>query len=267
MEMDLQPCRVTAVHRGRYELDNAAFARLKPRVYYGGGVMPFPTVGDTVLTENSPNRDTWIIETLPRRSVFLRIDPGPIPRAQAVAANFDTVFILSSLNLDFNLKRIARYLTIARKSGGAPVVILSKADLTADPSAQVAAVQALASDVDVIPVSVVTGAGLDRVAAYMDRGQTVVFLGMSGVGKSSLLNAFMGREAMAVHAIREGDNRGRHTTTHRQMFTLPSGAHVIDTPGMRAISLWDDDTAQRVVQERKTKAYKQQKQRDREHRW
>ena len=234
--------RVTAVHRERYELicgEGPLFGKLKTSVYYGRVPKPFPTVGDFVRFQPVEGGDCQILGTLPRKSAFTRRDPDPVLGEQVVAANFDYVFIMTSLNQDFNINRIERYLTLAWQSGAMPVVILTKADLTGDTNTRVQAVQTAAQGVDVIPVSVVSGAGLERLDRYLQPGKTIVFLGMSGVGKSSLLNTLMQQEVMAVSAIREDDGRGRHTTTHRQLLRLPSGAMVIDTPGMRGLGLWD----------------------------
>ena len=151
------------------------------------------------------------------------------------------MFILSSLNWDFKVNRIARYLTQARQSGGKPVVILTKTDLVDDFASALIEVRNAAPDVPVHAVSAHTGFGMDELGEYLQPGKTAVFLGMSGVGKSSLLNALMDQEVMVVKAIREDDSRGRHTTTHRQLFMLPSGAMVIDTPGMRELGLFGAD--------------------------
>jgi ribosome biogenesis GTPase len=205
----------------------------------------FPCVGDFVLIRYNSNGPSRIASLLPRRSKFSRADfsghaVGYVKtiREQVVAANFDYVFILTSLNKDFKVSRIERYLTQAWQSGGQPVVILTKADITEDIEGPVNAVQAAAPGVPVHAVSSHTGYGMDALGEYMQPGKTVVFLGMSGVGKSSLLNALMDKEVMSVKAIREDDSRGRHTTTHRQLFMLPSGAMVIDTPGMRELGLF-----------------------------
>jgi len=239
------PARVTAVHRERYALiceHGPIHAKLKTAVYYGPEPVDFPTAGDFVAINYVETGDSQIVRTLPRRTFFSRRDPSPGRDAQAVAANFDTCFIMTSLNHDFSLSRMERYLTLAWQSGAAPVILLTKADLIEDYAAQVQAVEEIAMGVPVIPVSAVTGFGMERLAAYLQPGKTVVFLGSSGVGKSSLLNALMGETAMAVKAIREDDSRGRHTTTHRQLFMLPSGAMVIDTPGMRELGMWDVST-------------------------
>lgn len=245
------PARVTAVHKERYALvceHGECYGRLKSSVYYKDGLEEFPTAGDFVLINYNPSGDSQILKTLPRKSRFVRSDFSGHAAAfvktvleQVVAANFDYVFIVSSLNLDFNINRIMRYLTQARQSGGQPVVILTKADLCPDFDTQLAEVRRIAPNVPVHAVSSHTGFGFDSLNEYLQPGRTLVFLGMSGVGKSSLLNALMSQNVMAVKAIREDDSRGRHTTTHRQLFMLPSGAMVIDTPGMRELGLFDAD--------------------------
>ena len=238
------PARVTAVHRERYEIicqHGRIFGKLKTAVYYGQGE-EFPTVGDYVLFQYEQTGDSLIIKTLLRKSFFSRRDPTPGRGEQAVAANFETVFVMTSLNKDFNISRLERYLTLAWQSGATPVVILTKADLAEEYDVQIKAVEEIAVGVEVIAVSSVTGQGFDRLQPYLQPRQTAVFLGSSGVGKSSLLNALVGEKLMDVKAIREDDSRGRHTTTHRQLFMLPSGALVIDTPGMRELGMWDIST-------------------------
>lgn len=236
------PTRVTAVHKERYELIceyGYIFGRLKSSIYYFGGLEAFPTTGDFVLIDYNPRGDSLIIKTLKRKSFFSRRDPLPGRGEQAVAANFDYVFIMQSLNYDFNLKRMERYITLAWQSGAVPVVILTKADLVDDYSEQMLAAQRVAAGIDVYVISIKTGFGLDSLKSYLKPGKTVVFLGSSGVGKSSLVNALAGQEIMAVGDIREDDSKGRHTTTRRQLIMLPDGAMIIDTPGMREFGMWD----------------------------
>ena len=234
---------VTAVHRDRFELKSGReifFGRLKRSIYYGRQPQIMPTVGDFVLYTASEGNDAQIVETLPRKSYFARRDPDPMGgKEQAVAANFDYVFIMSSLNHDFNPGRIERYVVQSHQSGAVPVVILTKADLQEDLDSYIQQARAVAVGIDIIPISIVSGDGLSKLGKYLQPGKTVVFLGMSGVGKSSLLNKLMGYEAMDAREIREDDSRGRHTTTHRQLFTLPSGAMAIDTPGMRILGMWE----------------------------
>ena len=235
------PARVTAVHKERFEIvceHGMTHARLKTKEYYVD-TQYFPTTGDFVMINYIPNGDSQIIATLPRRTFFSRRDPGPIPRDQAVAANFDYVFIMQSLNMDFNPKRLERYLILAWQSGATPVILLTKADLVEDYWDYLMQVERVAAGVSVHVVSAHTGYGLQRLNAYLQSGKTVVFLGSSGVGKSSLVNALAGEEIMSVSAIREDDSKGRHTTTHRQLIRLKSGVMIIDTPGMRELGMWD----------------------------
>jgi len=239
------PARVIAVHRERYELVCAhgpASGKLKTGVYFGPQAVDFPTAGDFVEFQYAGHSDGVITKTLPRKSFFSRRDPTPGRGEQAVAANFDVCFLMASLNRDFKLARIERYLTQAWQSGAVPVILLTKSDLADDFTEQVQTTQEIAMGLDVIALSALTGFGIERLAPYLLPGKTVVFLGSSGVGKSSLLNALMGEAAMAVREIREDDSRGRHTTTHRELFMLPCGAMVIDTPGMRELGMWDVST-------------------------
>ncbi|MBQ6145503.1 MAG: ribosome small subunit-dependent GTPase A [Clostridia bacterium] len=235
------PARVTAQHRDRYEIVSEhghGYARLKTREYYEDGAS-FPTAGDFVMVNYVENGDSQIVATLPRRTWFSRREPGMPPREQAVAANFDWVFLLQSLNQDFNPKRLERYLTVAWNSGSVPVILLTKGDLVEDYGPYLYEAARVAPGVDVHVVSARTGAGLDKLNKYLQPGQTVVFLGSSGVGKSSLVNALAGEEIMTVNGIRADDDKGRHTTTHRQLIRLTGGAMIIDTPGMRELGLWD----------------------------
>lgn len=235
------PARITAVHKERYVLVceyGETYGRLKTKEYFGG-FEEFPTTGDFVMINYIPNGDSQIIRTLPRRTFFSRRDPTPGRGEQAVASNFDYVFIMQSLNQDFNEKRLERYLTLAWQSGAIPIVVLTKADLMDEYESYISIVESLATDVPVYAVSSKTGAGLEMLADYMMPGKTIVFLGSSGVGKSSLVNALAGEEIMTVNGIREDDSKGRHTTTHRQLIMLKNGAMIIDTPGMRELGMWD----------------------------
>ena len=235
------PARVTAVHKERYEIvcgHGITHARLKTKEYYAGDE-EFPTTGDYVMVNYIENGDSQILATLPRRTFFARRAPGPIPRDQAVAANFDYVFIMQSLNMDFSPKRLERYLTLAWQSGAVPVILLTKADLVEDYWDYLTQVERVATGVATHVVSAHMGQGLARLNAYLQPGKTVVFLGSSGVGKSSLVNSLAGEQVMAVSAIREDDSKGRHTTTHRQLIRLKSGVMIIDTPGMRELGMWE----------------------------
>ncbi|WP_427180662.1 ribosome small subunit-dependent GTPase A [Paenibacillus sp. TC-CSREp1] len=243
------PGRITEIQRERFTVmtgQGEVTAVLKGSFYHHAALRAeFPCVGDFVLLHYSDTGDSLIVKVLPRRSKFSRADYAGHAAGyaktileQVVASNFDTVFILSSLNGDLSVNRMLRYLTQARQSGGTPVIILTKADLITDVQPMLAEVKRRISDVPVHVISSHTGMGMGELHPYLTPGQTVVFLGMSGVGKSSLLNALMEQDVMKVQAIREQDSRGRHTTTHRQLFMLPSGAMVMDTPGMRELGLF-----------------------------
>lgn len=235
------PARITAVHKKRYVMVckyGEVCGKLKTKEYFGGSEV-FPTTGDFVLINYNPGGDSQITKTLPRKTFFSRRDPAPGRGEQAVAANFDSVFIMQSLNQNFNARRLERYLTLAWQSGADPVVVLTKADLTEACEPYLRTAESLAAGVPAYAVSSKTGAGLGDLAAYMAPGKTIVFLGSSGVGKSSLVNALAGEEIMQVNGIREQDGKGRHTTTHRQLILLKNGTMIIDTPGMRELGMWD----------------------------
>jgi ribosome biogenesis GTPase / thiamine phosphate phosphatase len=201
-----------------------------------------PAVGDWVAARISPDEQQGIIHhLLPRRSKFSRKVAGTGTHEQIIAANVDIVFIMSSLNQDLNLRRLERYLLLASVSGAQPVILLSKADiaLTSLEEAQ-AAVKAIAGEAPVHLVSSVTGRGLDELSHYLSTPRTVAIVGSSGVGKSTLINYLVGGARQTVQTVREGD-RGRHTTTHRELVRLPQGGLIIDTPGMLEIALWEDE--------------------------
>lgn len=236
------PARITAVYRERYELVceyGKTYGRLKTGIYFAEISESFPTTGDFVLILYNQYGDSQIIKTLERKSYFSRRDPTPGHGEQAVAANFDFVFIMASLNFDFNIRRTERYITLAGQSGGVPVILLTKADLNDDYAEQVRAAEKAAAGASVHVISAKTGYGLDDLSEYLQPRKTVVFLGSSGVGKSSLVNALAKAEIMTVSEIREDDSKGRHTTSLRQLIMLSSGVMIIDTPGMRELGMWD----------------------------
>ena len=180
---------------------------------------------------------------LPRRTAFVRRAAGRSTRPQVVAANFDVAFVMMGLDQDFNLHRLQRYLALAHASGAEPVVLLTKADLAPALDRQVRDVAAIARSVAVHAIDVIAGVSTDAPAAYLRDGVTAALLGSSGVGKSTLLNHLMGREAVRTAPTRDGHDKGRHTTTRRELFQLPAGGCIIDTPGMRELALWCDDRA------------------------
>ncbi|WP_080845734.1 ribosome small subunit-dependent GTPase A [Cytobacillus gottheilii] len=202
----------------------------------------YPAVGDWVVVKEMDGEDRGIIHhILPRKSKFSRKVAGVSTEEQIVATNVDTVFLVNSLNEDLNIRRIERYLLLSWESGANPVIILTKSDLCQDLSLKLAQIEAVALGVPVIPVSVVTEDGLEQLTSYLQKGKTVALLGSSGVGKSTLTNYFLGDEKQKVQEIRGADDKGRHTTTHRELVLLPNGGILIDTPGMRELQLWDSD--------------------------
>jgi ribosome biogenesis GTPase / thiamine phosphate phosphatase len=198
--------------------------------------------GDWVAAEALPGEERAIVRAvLPRRTRFARKEPW-LTEEQVVAANIDTVFLVTDCGRDFKPRRLERYLTAAWDSGADPVVVLTKADLAENPEETLAEAEAVAFGVPVHAVSSLTGAGLDELDPYFGAGRTVALLGSSGVGKSTLANRLLGEDVLATRDVRR-DGRGRHTTTHRELVQLPGGALVLDTPGMRELQLWADESA------------------------
>lgn len=229
-----QPGRVARVDRGWATVLTAAETE---RAQLAGHVV---TTGDWVLVDRGK-----IAALLPRRSAFVRGDAGEgrTRKPQVVAANVDLVFVVQSLNNGPNVRRMERELVLAFESGATPVIVLSKADLVSPGEADVAVVTArgAAADVEVVVTSAVTGAGLERLRELATPDRTVALIGASGVGKSRLVNGLVGDNVQAVGAVRKGDQRGRHTTTARELVELPSGGWLVDTPGLRSVALWDAD--------------------------
>jgi ribosome biogenesis GTPase len=199
-----------------------------------------PAVGDWVLLEETQGGGPAVIhEVLPRKSKFSRKLAGRETAEQIIAANIDTVLLVTSLNADLNMRRIERYLTTIWESGAQPAVLLNKSDLVADPAAAVEAVAETAIGVPIHVLSCVTGDGLEEIHDYLKPGRTVALLGSSGVGKSTLVNRLLGDHIQKVREVRQDDDHGRHTTTARRLFILPGGGLLVDTPGMRELQLWD----------------------------
>jgi ribosome biogenesis GTPase len=225
------------------ELEAVTAGRLKHRA---ANRAELPAVGDWVAVRKRPEGDrAVIVAVLPRRSAFTRRAAGNVTGEQVVAANVDVVFVVMGLDADYNMRRLERYLLMARESGASPVILLTKPDLSDDVPARVAEVSGLAGDIPVHAVQPKRGEGLEHLLAHLGPGRTAALLGSSGVGKSTIINRLVGSELQRTREVRESDSRGRHTTTHRELVMLPGGGLIIDTPGMRELQLWDADEAVR----------------------
>ena len=243
---DLRPARIIRqlkkvfwVHDGAGERKAVLAGKFYKKVK---NVLELPVIGDWVgIKGRSGDDQVMIREVLPRRSQFVRKAVLENTRPQVIATNIDTTFIMSGLDRDFNLRRIERYLSLTFESGSTPVVVLNKSDLRDNLEAWIEEVEAIALGVDVVAISAKSGQGIGQLSKYLKAGRTVALIGSSGVGKSTLVNVLMKTDIMEVRAVRENDQRGRHTTTHRELFLLPKGAMIIDTPGLRELQLWGNE--------------------------
>jgi ribosome biogenesis GTPase len=218
------------------EVDAVTAGRLKHRA---SSRAELPAVGDWVAVRQRPEDGAVIVGVLPRRTAFTRRAAGEPTGEQVVAANVDVVFVVMGLDRDYNPRRLERYLLMARESGAAPVILLTKPDLSSDLSAHIRDVTTLAGDIVVHVVNPKRGEGVEQLHAHLAAGRTAALLGSSGVGKSTIINRLVGVDVQRTREVRASDSRGRHTTTHRELVTLPGGGLIIDTPGMRELQLWD----------------------------
>jgi ribosome biogenesis GTPase len=250
----LVPARVAQEHKGLYFIysqHGELSARISGKLRHGmKSRAEFPAVGDWVAVQSRPDEHkATILALLPRKSLFSRKavlsggmpDSGGKTEEQVLSANVDTVFLVCGLDVDFNPRRIERYLAVAWDSRASPVIVLNKVDLCSDVNEKVAEVESIAFGIPIHPVSAMKNQGLEILQKYLRRGKTAVLLGSSGVGKSSIINKMLGEGSLKVSKVRAYNGRGRHTTAYRQMILLPSGGVFIDTPGMRELALWGNE--------------------------
>jgi len=247
IEPGLVPARVIIQQRGLYVVVCAAgemTASLSGRFMQDAQEGDYPVAGDWVAVAARANEGRATIkQLLPRAGVFRRRAAGPgAPRQQVVAANVDVALLLASLNADLSARRMERYLAAAWEGNADPVIVLTKSDVCDAVEPLRAAIEAVAFGVPVHVISALTGEGLEPLAGHLTKGKTAVLLGSSGVGKSTLVNALAGKAVMQTQTVVGDDALGHHTTTHRELILLPSGALILDTPGMRELGLWEADS-------------------------
>lgn len=217
-------------------------------IFQSDGKGSFPTVGDWVVASVIDNEQKAMIHAiLPRKSAFSRKVAGESSDEQVIAANIDTVFIVTGLDQNFNLRRIERFLSLAWESRALPVVLLNKSDLCQDAEAKKEEVESIALGVDVCMISAKQQSGIDVLNNYLKTAKTIAFIGSSGVGKSTIINTLLGTNRLKVNEVSELGSRGNHTTAFRELIILPSGCMVIDTPGMREVQVWGDETGLKQV--------------------
>ncbi len=246
LNTELKPARVILQHSTFYRLmkkEGEILGESSGKIEFFAELQEnFPVVGDWVLVEIFKNDNKAIIhKILPRKTIFSRKKAGKKFTEQIISANTDIVFIVSALDNDFNIRRTERYLTVTNKTKMKPVLVFNKTDLKKSYVKIKSQVDRIANDIEKVYISVKQKKGFKDLYPLLTKGSTICFIGSSGVGKSSIINFLMGEDIIKTGEVREKDGKGMHVTSSRQMYLLPSGAIVIDTPGMRELGLWDDE--------------------------
>ncbi|NQV50861.1 MAG: ribosome small subunit-dependent GTPase A [Candidatus Marinimicrobia bacterium] len=237
------PARIISEHRNLFWVHTEAgdfAAKVSGRLeHHATSMAQLPAVGDWVVIKPGKDGARATIQTiLPRQSKFSRKTPGKRTDEQIIAANIDSVWIVTSLDANLNPARLERYVTLVWESGASPVVILAKSDLTLEAEAIIEDLATRVGGVPIHAVSVLNASGIAELSEYLVPGRTIALLGSSGVGKSTLINYLAGQDVLRTASVREKDGKGRHTTTHRELVLLPTGGLLLDTPGMRELQLW-----------------------------
>ena len=227
------------VHDGRTELATELSGRFRHEAEQTGA---FPAVGDWAAVKPHSEGHAIIHALLPRRTAISRKVPGGLTAEQVIAANVDTIFLVAGLDQEFNPRRVERYVAAMLGSGATPVIVLNKTDICPDPSVAVGQLGPIQAMVPVHPVSAAAGTGLDAIRSYVRAGETVAFVGSSGVGKSSIINRLLGTDRQRTGEVSKAVGKGRHVTTRRELIPIPGGGLLMDTPGLRELQLWGEES-------------------------
>lgn len=240
--------RVVAVFKDRYKIEfdgKVELAEITGRFsYYSNELRVYPSVGDYVELDKGR-----ISKVINRKNILMRKAPGSKLKHQVIASNIDYAFIVTSLNKEFNIRRVERYVALVESFGIIPIIVFTKLDLCVNPYSYINNVESDLEGIRYIMLSSITGEGVEEVENIIKEGVTACFIGSSGVGKSTLINYLCKGEVQEVQGVREKDDKGKHTTTHRELFKLKNGGSVIDTPGMRELQFWNNEKSTNIFED------------------